>query len=211
MNADNTVVFDPRLPAFNPRPGFFRGVRHDLPAERGRKESEKKNCRLNVTLGQVKWATCLLPLALTACAKRYAVEGLVIRVDPAQRTMLVSHRAIAGYMPAMTMPFKVAPEEDLSKVAPGTRLDFQLRVGKRESIARKLKPRTTRLEGLNGEQIRVAPPVNKLGLGDALPGFHADRSDRPRRPILGFPGPGGRDRLHLHALPAAGCMPAPVR
>src|SRR5258708_6104789 len=104
-----------------------------------------------VTLRCMKWATCLVPLALTACAKRYAVEGVVIRVDAAQRTMLVSHRAIAGYMPAMTMPFQVARKEDLSRLAPGTRLDFQLRVGKHQSLARNLKPRMTKLEGINGE------------------------------------------------------------
>ena len=44
----------------------------------------------------LKWAICLLSLVLIGCAKRYAVEGLVIRVDPAQRSMLVSHRAIRG-------------------------------------------------------------------------------------------------------------------
>src|SRR5258706_14641021 len=60
---------------------------------------------------------------------------------------------------------------ELRMLKPGSRLDFQLRVGKPESIARKLKPRTTRLEGINGEQIRVPPPVNKLALGDALPDF----------------------------------------
>ena len=44
----------------------------------------------------------VLPLA----AKTYAVDGIVVAVDPAARTMLVSHRAIAHYMPAMLMPFR---------------------------------------------------------------------------------------------------------
>lgn len=127
-------------------------------------------------LVSVKWTVsrlllmCLLLIA-AGCAKRYPVEGLVIQVDSAHRTMLVSHRAIAGYMPAMTMPFHVAPKENLANLSPGTRLDFQLSVDRHESIARKLKPRSTRLEGVNGEGIRVPLPTTKLALGAVIPDF----------------------------------------
>jgi protein SCO1/2 len=121
-------------------------------------------------------------LVCLGCAKRYPVEGLVIRVDPAQRVMLVSHRAIKGYMPAMTMPFHVAPKEDLGKVAPGTRVGFQLRVGRHESIAVNLKPRVTKLEGVNGEEIKVPPPMNKVALGGIVPDFTlTDQRTRPVR------------------------------
>ena len=123
-------------------------------------------------MAAVKWIACLPALAAAVgCARRYPVEGLVIRVDPEQRTMLVSHRAIKGYMPGMTMPFHVAPKEDIAKLTPGTRLNFELRVDKHTSVARKLKPRVTRLEGINGEEIRVPPPPNKIAIGEKLPDF----------------------------------------
>ena len=127
-------------------------------------------------------ACLLLILALSACARHYPVQGLVIRVDLEQRTMLVSHRAIKGYMPGMTMSFHVAPKENLAKLTPGSRIDFELRVDKHTSVAHKLKPRVTRLEGINGEEIKVPPPANKIAIGEKLPDFTlTDQSGRAVR------------------------------
>jgi protein SCO1/2 len=116
---------------------------------------------------------------MASCAKRYHVEGLVIQVDQTKRTILVSHRPIGRYMPPMTMGFHVAGREDMTKLAPGTRLDFELRVGKHESVARNLKPRVTRLQGTDGKEIPVAQPANKLALGAVVPDFTlTDQSGR---------------------------------
>jgi protein SCO1 len=109
-------------------------------------------------------------LLLSGCAKHYKIEGLVIKTDPAQRTILVSHRPIDGYMPAMTMPFHVAPHEDLSKLTPGSRLNFDLYVDKHSSIARHLKPRITKLEA-DGKELRLPPPPNRIALGATVPDF----------------------------------------
>jgi protein SCO1 len=114
-----------------------------------------------------------------SCAKHYRVEGLIVQVDPAQRTILVSHRPIEHFMPPMTMPFHVAAQEDLTQLAPGTRVNFDLRVGKQESLARNLKPRVTRIEGTDGKEIPVAQPANKLVVGAAVPDFSLiDQSGR---------------------------------
>jgi protein SCO1/2 len=104
-------------------------------------------------------------LLLTGCAKHYRVEGLVLQTNPAERTILVSHRPIDNYMPAMAMPFHVGPREDLSKLAPGTRLSFDLRIGKNQSLARHLKPGVTKLE------IPVELPKNKVAIGAIVPDF----------------------------------------
>jgi len=103
---------------------------------------------------------------LTACAHRYRVQGLVLQTDPAQRTVLVSHRPIDHYMPAMTMRFHVTSKEDLSRLAPGARVDFDLRVSKHESSARNVRVRETKLEGVN-----VAPPANRVAVGAPVPDF----------------------------------------
>jgi protein SCO1/2 len=122
---------------------------------------------------------CLLLALSSACAKHYKIEGLVLQIDPAARTILVSHRPIDNYMPAMTMPFHVAPHEDLSKLAPGTRVNFDLQIGKHASIARNLKPRIAKLEA-DGKEIRVDPPPNKIALGAIVPDFTlTDQSNRP--------------------------------
>ena len=52
------------------------------------------------------------------------VDGVVVAVDPAARTMLVSHRPIANYMPAMLMPFRVPDGRELAGLHP---TDMQLR------------------------------------------------------------------------------------
>jgi protein SCO1/2 len=107
----------------------------------------------------------LFCLILPGCAKHYRVEGLVLQTDAAQRTMLVSHRPIQGYMPAMTMPFHLDKQEDISKLAPGARVAFELRVGKTESVARHVKVREARLE------VAVETPKNKLAIGARVPDF----------------------------------------
>jgi protein SCO1/2 len=109
-------------------------------------------------------------LSLTGCAKHYKVEGIVLQSNPAQRTILVSHRPIENYMPAMAMPFHVAPHENIANLTPGTRLGFDLRISKTASIATHLKPRVTKLEA-DGKELRLDPPANKIALGAAVPDF----------------------------------------
>jgi protein SCO1 len=125
---------------------------------------------------------CLAAVSIASCAKRYRVEGLVIQVDQEKRTILVSHRSIGHYMPPMTMAFHVAAREDLTNITPGTHLNFDLRIGKHESVARNLKPRITRLEGTDGKEIPVTQPANKLALGAEVPDFTlTDQSGRLTR------------------------------
>ena len=56
----------------------------------------------------------ILPaLLLSACARHYRVQGLVLDVNRSDKTMIVSHRAIPGYMDAMAMPFRVRTASEL--------------------------------------------------------------------------------------------------
>ena len=59
---------------------------------------------------RARWLIALVVCAVLGAAphaqdKRYAVKGMVLRVDPATRTFVVSHDAIEGLMSAMIMPF----------------------------------------------------------------------------------------------------------
>jgi len=57
-------------------------------------------------------------------AKRYPIEGQVVAVDPASRSVTLAHRDIPGFMPAMTMPFTVLEADAalLQAMAPGDSL-----------------------------------------------------------------------------------------
>lgn len=109
----------------------------------------------------------------------------MLSADPATQTVVISHRPIAGYMPAMTMPFHVRSAEELKGLAPGSRVRFELHVTKHESMARNLKLVAGGLEGLTtdtGEPIRVTVPAEKVAIGSAMPDFAlVDQQDRPVR------------------------------
>ncbi len=47
----------------------------------------------------------------SANEKRYELKGKVVAVDKTDRTATISHQDIAGYMPAMTMPFKIKNDD----------------------------------------------------------------------------------------------------
>jgi len=159
-------------PAVLPASRAFKpaSLRHSLRRDRQGARSPALFCAVTV----------LLALS-SACVKHYKIEGLVLQVDPAQRTILVSHRPINNYMPAMTMPFRVAPQEDLSKLTPGTRVSFDLSIGKHTSIARNLQPRIAKLEA-DGNEIHVETPPNKISIGALVPDFTlTDQANRAVR------------------------------
>jgi protein SCO1 len=57
-------------------------------------------------------------------AKRYPIEGRVVEVDRARRSVTLAHKEIPGFMPAMTMPFTVLEADAalLQAMAPGDSL-----------------------------------------------------------------------------------------
>jgi protein SCO1/2 len=58
----------------------------------------------------------------SANEKRYPIKGKVVAVSPNEHTITIAHEDIVGYMPAMTMPFKIKNEADLQMVKPGDQL-----------------------------------------------------------------------------------------
>ena len=105
---------------------------------------------------------CGLIFALPLLAKSYVVDGIVVAVDRASRTMLVSHRAIAHYMPAMMMPFRVDAAEELTGLQPGARVEFELVVERDRSLARNV-----RVTG----QSEIPAAKQHLAVGAAMPEF----------------------------------------
>src|SRR4030095_15159502 len=55
----------------------------------------------------------------SANEKRYPLKGKVVAVDKTERTATIQHEDIPGYMPGMTMPFKIKNDADLQLMKPG--------------------------------------------------------------------------------------------
>jgi protein SCO1 len=88
----------------------------------------------------MKYTATFLCLALLLGAgpapstQHYQVSGLVLSVDPAHRTVTVSHDAIPGYMEAMVMPYRVRGRSALASLQAGTKIGFTLVVGTTSSF-----------------------------------------------------------------------------
>ena len=109
--------------------------------------------------------------ALSGCARRYAVSGVVISVQPGLNEVVVSHKEVEGVMPAMAMPFKTTARS-LAGIYPGARITFRMRAGRSEITQLKLAPSS--LEGItleDGESLKLAPPANAVSMQEIVPDF----------------------------------------
>lgn len=138
---------------------------------------------------------CIVALSVAprpAAAEQYAVTGMVMRVDQAHATFVVSHDSIAGLMGPMMMPFTVNDPHELEGVTPGVAVAFTLVVSKESSYATAVHlrpyqsveqdPTTTRRLALLK---RLSSPVARLAetvpVGSLVPDFAL--IDQRRRPV----------------------------
>ena len=124
-------------------------------------------------------AACAL-FSSACAAKQYPVTGMVLKVDKADQSIVVSHEKIEGYMDAMIMPFRVREASVLDLLRPGLRVEFTLVVTKNESYAEHV-----RLQGgarFEKDAAYSAPaPSKELALGQPVPDF--ELIDQNRRPV----------------------------
>ncbi len=64
-------------------------------------------------------AALLVPGACAPAGRRYELRGQVVGVDRGRQEITIRHEDIPGFMPAMTMPFRVEPADLLDERAPG--------------------------------------------------------------------------------------------
>jgi protein SCO1/2 len=106
-------------------------------------------------------AVCLAPAcrrdAPAAGAKRYPIQGRIVEVDAANRSVTLAHQDIPGFMPAMTMPFVVLEKDAalLQAMAPGDSLSATLVVPDSRYWLEEL--------------VLVGPPVPIAGASSAVP------------------------------------------
>jgi protein SCO1/2 len=109
------------------------------------------------------------------------MTGVVLKVDPATRTMVVSTEKVPGFMEAMAMPFSVRQAAMLNGLKPGTTINFTFVVDAGSSYAENIRVRgfenleqkpleLRRLKLLNA----LASPESRAGVltaGQRVPDF----------------------------------------
>jgi len=134
---------------------------------------------------QFAYIALLALLSTTAWGsdQAYSVEGMVLKVDVARKTVVVSCQAIPGYMEAMAMPLEVRDAKDLVGLTPGTNISFKLIVQKDSSYIEAIQlhayqglevdPLTARrLKLLNQVADPSATAARKpLAIGQRVPNF----------------------------------------
>ena len=58
--------------------------------------------------------------------ERHELNGKVVSIDKAGKTVTVDHKEIPGFMGAMTMPYPVKDEHLLDNLAPGDQVNAQI-------------------------------------------------------------------------------------
>jgi protein SCO1 len=119
----------------------------------------------------------------SSCVRHFHAQGIVLAVDRPNRMLTISHRAIPGYMEAMSMPFHVEAPHDLDQLQPGSRIDFQLKVTRQASIVRHIHLQQTALDG-----VPLPKPENKIAIGGAMPDFTLTAQDGRAVRLSGFQG-----------------------
>ena len=75
---------------------------------------------------------CILSLLTISCGgghddeRRYALQGQVLALDPAKKSVTVKHEDIKGFMPAMTMPYEVQDAKALDGLRAGDLINATL-------------------------------------------------------------------------------------
>ena len=87
-----------------------------------RKGTKETNCFFKLLSFLCAFVALSCLCFVTACRrsgteKRYDLKGKVVAVEREKQLVTIAHEEVKGYMPAMTMPFKVA-SEDLQILAP---------------------------------------------------------------------------------------------
>jgi protein SCO1/2 len=97
--------------------------------------------------------------------RRYELTGKIVAVEPDKHQVTVAHDEIAGYMPAMTMPYTVRDQIDLKELGPNDTLSATLVVdGSRTWLENLIVTHVT----TNGPAL---PGVTIAKEGDEVPNF----------------------------------------
>jgi protein SCO1/2 len=114
-----------------------------------------------------------LAFAFSLSAKTYRIDGIIVALEPAGSTIVVSHRPVARLMPAMTMPFRLEDAAEFRSLHVGSRVQFELSVENGASRARHIRV-------ISESDLDIPAPKNRVSIGEAVPDFTlTDQDSRP--------------------------------
>ena len=122
----------------------------------------------------------------TAPAKQYQLTGQILDVKPDTKEVLVKHGDIPGFMPAMTMPYKVEDPTVLAGKQPGDLITATLVVGETEAHLSKIdKTGHAPIENTTGPAITDS---QMLKTGDPVPATKLVDENNASRPLTALKG-----------------------
>jgi protein SCO1 len=115
-------------------------------------------------------AVFLLSTPAPAKDKQIRISGLVVAVEENPRAIVVAHRPVPGWMPAMTMRF-MAPREP--RLEPGDQVEFVVKPG--------VAPLTARfLRRIPPDRSGIPQPPSRLSVGAEVPDFDLQSANGQR-------------------------------
>jgi protein SCO1 len=122
--------------------------------------------------GRLTAQASLPPTPAKTNVRTFQLQGVVKELPADGGTVVIAHEAVAGYMPAMTMPFKVKAPSELTGLRVGEKVRCRLKVTDTESW----------VEGIVGQASRLPQEAaeTQQGTGET-PVLH------PRHPLLDYP------------------------
>lgn len=111
---------------------------------------------------------------VSAGTREFAVKGVVKKVEPENRRVIIAHEAIPGFMDAMTMPFRVKDPGVLATIQAGDSVSFTLSVTAEQSWIDKL---------VKTSSLTSDPTTTNRGLTEAT---QSTTTPRPRHPLLSY-------------------------
>jgi protein SCO1 len=122
----------------------------------------------------------------TSPTKEYQLQGQILGVKAETNEVLVKHGDIPGFMPAMTMPYKVEDAKILADKQPGDLITATLVVGETEAHLSKIdKTGHAPIEDANGPEITASQILKP---GDPVPGTRLVDEDNAARPLTSLKG-----------------------
>ena len=127
---------------------------------------------------------------------RHGMTGMVLSVDTARKSVIISHDPVSGVMPAMTMPFEVLDAKELSGLVPGTIVSFTLVLQKDLGYIERVKAiryQSVEQDPMAARRLRLLTTLTgtapkTLAVGQAVPDFTLTNQSRQRVALSQFKG-----------------------
>jgi len=127
-----------------------------------------------------------LVVACKSKATRYELTGEVVQRNPATSEITVKHNEIPGFMPAMTMPYKVASPLMAAVVEPGDKIAADVIT---ENNGKDYWLDNIRITDTSGRKVATpAPAVHALPIGSRVPDLELTNQDGKTIRLADFKG-----------------------